>query len=354
MIASDLIINDNDYDDDDDHDDDNDNDRVISRLYLSFDDSINDNDISFDDSNDDDDDDDDINVKRRRRHKNNDNIIVITLHHHRLTSLQNVGLQIWRATLLLSDYLIYLYYDKSNRVNEKVIVELGCGVGLLSIITSIINDKISSSSSSSSSRIDKAYFTDYKQTIVELSETNAIANSHIIKNSTSDINFRVLDWSVIGFPIMKTDNSDDDDSKYLWTNDDINYILHNDIVYFAADIVYDDTITLNFMTKLNELLKNGIDKCYIALEKRFNFSIDCMDVVANGYDYFLSFLNIDDNNDNNDTNNDNTKNDNTNNDNTNDDNHIKLYAKRVDIDFPQYILNYSRGNDLEIYIVYKK
>jgi len=339
MIASDLIINDNDNDNDDNE---NDNDRVISRLYLSFDDN-NDNDITFDASNDNDDNDDDINVKRRRRHKNNDNQVVITLHHHRLTSLQNVGLQIWRSSLLLSDYLIYLYYDNRDNGNNKVIIELGCGVGLLSIITSILNDKISSSSSSS--RIEKAYFTDYKKTIVELSENNAAVNSHII-NSTSDINYRLLDWSISGFPI----NSDSDDSKYLWTNDDINYLLNNDITYFAADIVYDDTITLNFMTKLNELLKKGIDKCYIALEKRYNFSIECMDVVANGYDYFLSFLKNDDNNDNTDTNYDNDK---TND--RNDENNIKLYAKRVDIDsFPQYILNYNRGNDLELYIVYKK
>ena len=54
----------------------------------------------------------------------------------------------------------------------------------------------------------------------------------------------------------------------------------------------------------------------------------------------------------NDNNNDNNNN---NNDDDDGDDDIKLYGKRILIDnIPQYIVNYSRGNDLELYIVTSK
>jgi len=83
------------------------------------------------------------------------------------------------------------------------------------------------------------------------------------------------------------------------------------------------------------MLKKG-DECYIALEKRYNWNSDEMGIVANGFNYFLSFLKVNNNNDNDD-----------------DDDDIKLYGKRISLDFPQYIVNYTRDSDLELYIVYK-
>jgi hypothetical protein len=91
------------------------------------------------------------------------------------------------------------------------------------------------------------------------------------------------------------------------------------------------------------MLKKG-DECYIALEKRYNWNSDEMGIVANGFNYFLSFLKV---NNNNDDDNDN------NNNNDDDDDDVKLYGKRISLDFPQYIVNYTRDSDLELYVVYK-
>ena len=88
------------------------------------------------------------------------------------------------------------------------------------------------------------------------------------------------------------------------------------------------------------MLKKG-DECYIALEKRYNWNSDEMGIVANGFNYFLSFLKVNNNNDTDDNNNDDDNDD------------IKLYGKRISLDFPQYIVNYTRDSDLELYIVYK-
>jgi hypothetical protein len=314
MILSDLIINDNNNDQIQQCDDDNNiDDRLLSRLFVK----LVSNELSYDDDKDDKkeniDDDDDVNVKRRKLI--DPTITPITLHHHRSTSLDDVGLQLWRGSLLLSDYLIYLHYSHTI-TDDCIICELGCGIGLLSIVIGIINDKISSSKA----RIKKSYSTDYKHSILKLAETNSNTNIHI---NTSDITFRILDWTIPGFPKHSVDDED-----YAWTDNDINYLLSNKVVYLAADVIYDDDLTLNFIKKLHELLKKN-DICYVAIEKRYNYSIEKMDVVANGYDYFLSFLNTTDD----------------------DKNDIKLYGKRIDINFPQYILNYDRGHDLELYIL---
>lgn len=54
----------------------------------------------------------------------------LTFFHLNQTSLENVGMQIWKGALLLSDFLIY----KSELFKDQIILELGSGTGFCGII----------------------------------------------------------------------------------------------------------------------------------------------------------------------------------------------------------------------------
>lgn len=53
--------------------------------------------------------------------------------HSPSTTLNLVGLQVWRGALLLADFIL----SNHNLVKDKVIVELGSGTGLASFITAM-------------------------------------------------------------------------------------------------------------------------------------------------------------------------------------------------------------------------
>ncbi len=58
---------------------------------------------------------------------------LFSLEHALCTTLQNVGNQVWRGSLLLADFL--LYYN--GNFESSTILELGGGVGLVSIVASL-------------------------------------------------------------------------------------------------------------------------------------------------------------------------------------------------------------------------
>lgn len=57
-------------------------------------------------------------------------LLISFIEHSRQSSLDLVGLQIWRGALLLADWLIY----NNKLLPDGVILELGSGVGLTSIV----------------------------------------------------------------------------------------------------------------------------------------------------------------------------------------------------------------------------
>lgn len=66
------------------------------------------------------------------------NYILIFLEHHISTELQYVGLQVWRGALLLADYIL----SNPDLFRDKVILELGAGVGLTSIVASFLAKEV--------------------------------------------------------------------------------------------------------------------------------------------------------------------------------------------------------------------
>lgn len=64
--------------------------------------------------------------------------LLLILEHSISTELQLVGLQVWRGAFLLADYI----FDNPKIFKNKNIIELGSGVGLTSIVASMLAHKV--------------------------------------------------------------------------------------------------------------------------------------------------------------------------------------------------------------------
>lgn len=63
------------------------------------------------------------------------------------TSLNLVGLQVWRGALLLADYLLHTAANLKNGPNSpcyESVIELGAGTGLTSIVAAMVSSKVTS------------------------------------------------------------------------------------------------------------------------------------------------------------------------------------------------------------------
>lgn len=121
--------------------------------------------------------------------------------------------------------------------------------------------------------------------------------------------------------------------RYLWSAHEIDE-AEKATVLFAADVIYSDDLTDLFFDTVKKLMSSGAKKVlYLALEKRYNFSLDELDVVANGYAHFRGFFV------------------------TQDEHGDAIHGdkpgfvgKQIGLaEIPQYIREYERGNDLEIW-----
>ncbi|KAI4493142.1 hypothetical protein M0802_009559 [Mischocyttarus mexicanus] len=175
---------------------------------------------------------------------------VLYIEHNVSTELQMVGLQVWRGALLLADYIL----SYPDLFKGKIIMELGSGVGLTSIVASFLAKEI--------------ICTDINLgEILKIVKRNFIRNISYVKCEfhIEELNFLNLKWSEsLEEKINVTD------------------------IIIAADVIYDDVITNGFVTTLDKLLsKNNSKIAYIALEKRYVFTVANMDTVAPMYEEFL-------------------------------------------------------------------
>ncbi|KAI4484038.1 hypothetical protein M0804_007494 [Polistes exclamans] len=187
--------------------------------------------------------DDDLDIDR-----NVENILYIE--HNVSTELRMVGLQVWRGALLLADYIL----SNPDLFKGKIIMELGSGVGLTSIVASFLAKEI--------------ICTDINLgEILNVIKRNFIRNISYVKCKfhIEELNFLNLKWS-----------------QSLEEKIDVTDII------IAADVIYDDVITDGFVTTLDKILKKKDSKiAYIALEKRYVFTVANMDTVAPMYEEFL-------------------------------------------------------------------
>ncbi|CAG9770421.1 unnamed protein product [Ceutorhynchus assimilis] len=183
-----------------------------------------------------------------------DKIVNISEHSY-CTTLNMVGLQIWRGALLLADWLLH---NGKAFTKDEYILELGTGVGLTSIVASMFSPVICTD-------IDRG-------DIFKIIRANVDRNKHFSKYPVD----------VLELDFMSQNLSE----RIVSLLPKINTVI-------AADVVYDDSLTEAFVKTVQKLLdippKRSI---LIALEKRYVFTISDCDTCAPCYDYFLEKLKI--------------------------------------------------------------
>ncbi|CAL0319910.1 unnamed protein product [Lupinus luteus] len=120
---------------------------------------------------------------------------------------------------------------------------------------------------------------------------------------------------------------------HSWTSREIDDI-ENASFLLVADPIYSDDLTDAIFSTLERLMSRGSAKVlYTALEKCYNFSLSDLDVVANGYSHFRSYI----------KNEDEIKN-------LESRTMTNFVGKRMDFSqIPQYVREYERGHDIEIW-----
>ncbi|KAL6603044.1 hypothetical protein ACP70R_043405 [Stipagrostis hirtigluma subsp. patula] len=265
------------------------------------------------------DEDGDLVLDRRRRKKDlrsDDN--VLTIQHGVTSSLKSVGLQVWKAALLLTDFVLHKSFTTSE-FDGVTAIEIGAGTGMVGLVQARVAKRV--------------FITDRGADILDNCLANVHLNSSTLKFDEANVCVRELDWKTSWPPPVGTYDPSDPSSRYIWSASEIEE-AEKATVLFAADVIYSDDLTDLFFDTVKKLMSSGAKKVlYLALEKRYNFSLDELDVVANGYAHFQSFLTVQD-----------------------ECGHLHntskpgFIGKQMDLtEIPQYVREYDRVKDLEIW-----
>ncbi|AQK81883.1 Putative methyltransferase family protein [Zea mays] len=240
---------------------------------------------------------------------------LFTIQHGVTSSLKSVGLQVWKAALLLSDFILHESFSSPNFDGVTAIE-----IGLVGLALARVARRI--------------FVTDRGTDILDNCLANLHINSGMLRFDEAKVCVRELDWKMAWPPPVGTYDPSDP-SRYLWSASEVEE-AEKATVLFAADVIYSDDLTNLFFNTVKKLMSVGAKKVlYLALEKRYNFSVDELDVVANGYTHFRSFF-------------------------TAQDEHGDpsnrsgpgFVGKQIDpAEIPQYIREYERGKDLEMWMI---
>jgi len=178
----------------------------------------------------------------------------ITIEHINQTSLKMVGMQIWRSALSMSDFIMD---NRDIFTSDQVVLELGSGVGLTGIVAAIYCKEV--------------IFTD-------------IDNKDIL--STIEKNIHLNRDLIVGHTTVTPLNFSEPELL-----DTLRNKLRDVKIIIAADVIYDNDITEQFVNILKKIMAISPRKtAYIGMEKRYVFSSVDLDVCAPCYEFFSELL----------------------------------------------------------------
>ncbi|XP_024032588.1 methyltransferase-like protein 22, partial [Morus notabilis] len=130
--------------------------------------------------------------------------------------------------------------------------------------------------------------TDHGDEILDNCAQNVDLNFELF-NCQATVHVRELDWMSSWPPKIFLEESTNF-NRYSWTASEVEEAQEASLLV-AADVIYSDDLTDAFFSTIESLMCLGSEKVlYLALEKRYNFSLDDLDVIANGYLHFRSYL----------------------------------------------------------------
>lgn len=178
---------------------------------------------------------------------------VLLIEHQHATTLDLVGEQLWSGALFLADFVLH----NPDIFNGTHILELASGVGLTSIVAAMFAKKVT--------------ITDINRgDILHLIERNIDRNAELVK---ADVKVKEIDF---------LDPS---------TIDQIRDSIVDVSILLAADVIYDNLLTDGFIRTVLQLMSESPNKTlYLAMEKRYVFTMEDMDSVAPCYEYLLTQL----------------------------------------------------------------
>ena len=274
-----------------------------------------------------------------------------SVRHTNKSTISQVGLQIWRGSLVMADYLIH----RSHSLSDTIIIELGSGCGVIGVILGLLNNRVS-------------FATDFSAEVLGNLEHNISSNLHLVPLAVNrcPVQVKRVDWMANSQPLFLRNNlnirSDisiniatdfTDSDPYRWTIADIDLLRQSRVLCLGADVTYDEKLTVAFFNTVAQILRPD-EHLWISVEKRTNFSASELKLVTTSYRLFLNIVHANGNS--NITNDNNTD---ISNKAVDSDRHYLYKTSRYGecafkrrkqfLNFPQVLYDYDRVKELEIW-----